>query len=101
MNRPAPRRLRKPVEAIEPAVRAILDDVVIEDDGVRFIRNYADWVMALRQLPRDECSRVFVQLAVVADQFLEAECGSVAVSLAALARIGLPRLRRADYTRNA
>jgi hypothetical protein len=96
-----PRRLGKPVEAIEPTVRAILDDVVIEDDGARFIRNYADWVMTLRQLPRDECSRVFVQLAVVADQFLEADCGSVAASLAALARIGLPRPRRADHARSA
>ena len=89
------------MEAIEPTVRAILDDVVIEDDGVRFIRNYADWVIALSHLPRDQYSRVFVQLAVVADQFLEADCGSVAVSLAALARIGLPRPRRADHARNA
>jgi hypothetical protein len=83
------------VEAIEPTVRAILDDVVIEDDGVRFIRNYADWVVALRQLPRGGRSRVFVQLAVVADQFLEADCDAVAVSLAALARIGLPPPRPA------
>src|SRR5438552_3971089 len=80
------------MEAIEPTVRAILDDIVIQGDDVKFIENYASWVMALREQPRKENGRVFVQLAVLAGQFLDADCKSVAVSLAALARIGLPRL---------
>jgi len=81
------------MEPIEPTVRAILDDIVIEDPDVAFIGNFARWVKTLRALPDKENSRVFVQLAVLADEFLEAECTSVAVSLAALARVGLPRAR--------
>jgi hypothetical protein len=79
------------MEAVEPTVRAILDDIVIQDDGVKFIDNYARWVKTLTKLPPKENSRVFVQLAVLADQFLDADCSSVAMNLAALARIGLPR----------
>ena len=81
------------MEAIEPIVRAILDDVVI-DGGVNFISNYASWVRVLRGLPAANSGRVFVQLAVVAGQFLEADCKSVATSLAVLARIGLPASAR-------
>jgi hypothetical protein len=80
------------METMEPTVRAILDDIVIQDDGAQFIDNFASWVKCLRERPRKENSRVFVQLAVLAGQFLDADCKSVAVSLAALARIGLPRL---------
>jgi hypothetical protein len=78
------------MEAIEPTVRAILDDVVLGDDGAQFIDNFADWIVVLRKRPRKENSRVFVQLAVLARQFVDADCKSVAVSLAVLARIGLP-----------
>jgi hypothetical protein len=78
------------MEAIEPTVRAILDDVILRDDGAQFIENFSDWVMYLRKRPHKENSRVFVQLAVLARQFLDADCKSLAVSLAALARIGLP-----------
>jgi hypothetical protein len=80
------------MEAIEPTVRAILDDIVIQHDGVKFIDNYASWVKALRKLPPTENTRVFVQLAVLAGQFFDADCTSVAMNLAALARIGLLRL---------
>ena len=81
-------------EAIEPRVRAILDDVVIQDDGLAFVDNYASWVMVLRKLPPKENSRIFVQLAVLAKQFFEADCKPVARSLASLARIGLLRLTK-------
>ena len=81
------------MEAVDPTVRAILDDIVIEADGAAFIGNFARWVKTLRALPNKEDSRIFVQLAVFADEFLEADCKSVAVSLAALARFGLPRAR--------
>ena len=81
------------MEAIEPTVRAILDDVVLRDDGAQFIDNLADWIVVLRKRPRKENSRVFVQLAVLAQQFRDAGCKSVAVSLAALARIGLPNAK--------
>jgi hypothetical protein len=81
-------------EAIEPAVRAILDDVAIHDDGLAFVHNYANWVMALRKLPPKENSRVFIQLAVLAKQYFDAGCNPVAGSLAALARIGLPHLMK-------
>jgi hypothetical protein len=80
---------------MEPTVRAILDDVVIRD-GLAFVDNYASWAMALRKLSPAENSRLFVQLAVLARQFFDAECKSVAASLAALARIGLPRLPKQD-----
>jgi len=84
------------MEAIEPTVRAILDDIVIRDDGVQFINNYASWVKSLRERRGKKNSRVFVQLAVLARQFLDADCRSVAVSLAVLARIGLkaPRVQK-------
>ena len=84
------------METIEPLVRAILDDVVVHEDGTQYIDNYADWVVQLRKQPNLRTSRVFVQLSVLADQFLEADCKAVAASLAVLARIGLPnpRLKR-------
>ena len=50
------------MEAIEPTVRAILDDVVLRDDGAQFIDNLADWIVVLRKRPRKENSRVFVSL---------------------------------------
>jgi len=81
-------------EAIDPTVRAILDDVVIEGEGITYIENYPSWVLELRKLPPKENSRVFVQLAVLARQFFDADCKSVAASLAALARIGLTRLTK-------
>src|SRR5579872_3296712 len=74
------------METIDPNVRAILDDIVIEDDGVQFIRNYARWVKTLTNLPPKANSRIFVQLAVLAKQFSDANCKPVAMSLAALAR---------------
>lgn len=77
-------------------VRAIMDDIVIRDDGAAFIDNYADWVMRLRELKRQEASRIFVQLSVLARQYLDAGCKPVAVSLAVLARIGLPQPRPTD-----
>ena len=83
-------------EAIEPTVRAILDDVVIQGDGPEYIENYAGWVKALRKIASKENSRVFVQLAILARQFFDANCKSVAVSIAALARIGLQDTRRKD-----
>jgi hypothetical protein len=83
------------MEAITPTVRAVLDDVVIRDDGVTYIDNFAKWAKTLRTLPREENPRVFVQLAVLADEFLDADCKSLALSLAALARIGLPRVSTA------
>jgi len=79
------------VEAVESLVRAIMDDIVVRDDGAAFIDNYADWIMRLREQPRRAASRVFVQLSVLAGQYLEAGCKPVAVNLAVLARIGLPR----------
>ena len=88
------------MEAIVPTVRSILDDVVIQDDGLAFVDNYATWIMALRKLPPKENSQLFVQLAVLAKQFFDADCKSVARSLGALARIGLPRLTKHD-PRNA
>ena len=81
------------MEAIEPIVRAILDDVVVHEDGTQYIDNYAGWVVQLREQPNIKTSRVFVQLSVLANQFLEADCKPVAVSLAVLARIGLPNSR--------
>ena len=81
-------------EAIHPTVRAILDDVIIKDDGLAFVDNYVNWVMALRKLPAKENTRVFIQLAVLARQFFDAGCKPVALSLASLARIGLGRLAR-------
>jgi len=80
------------MESIEPIVRGILDAIVIQDDGVKFIANYASWVKALRELPPKQNSRIFVQLAVLARQFFDADCRSVGMNLAVLARIGLPRL---------
>src|SRR5258708_7466014 len=77
--------LPEEMEAIEPTVRAIMDDIVIQDDGAQFIDNFSNWVMYLRRRPRKENSRVFVQLAVLARQFLDADCKPVAVNLAALA----------------
>jgi hypothetical protein len=59
-----------------------------------FIDHYASWVKTLSTLPPKENSRVFVQLAVLAGQFFDADCRSVATNLAALARIGLPRVSR-------
>jgi hypothetical protein len=91
--------LPEQMEAIEPTVRAIMDDIVIRDDGAQFIDNFASWVKSLRERPRKENSRIFVQLAVLAGQFRDADCKSVAVSLAALARIGLPRLAARDEAR--
>jgi len=84
------------MEAIEPMVRAIMDDIVVRADDVAFIDNYADWIMRLRGQPRAAASRIFVQLSVLAGQYLEAGCKPVAVSLAVLARIGLPPPRPAD-----
>jgi len=84
----------KSEEALAPQVRAILDDVVIKEDGLAFVNNYVDWVMTLRKLPAKEHSRVFVQLAVLARQFSAAGCKPVASSLASLARIGLGRLAK-------
>jgi hypothetical protein len=84
------------MEAIESMVRDIMDDIVIRDDGVAFIDNYADWIMGLRKQPRRKASRVFVQLSVLARQYLDAGCKPVAVNLAVLARIGLPHPRPAD-----
>ena len=81
-------------EPIEPQVRAILDDVVIQDDGLAFVDNFASWIMALRRLPAKENSRVFVQLAILAGEFAEAGCKPVARSLATLARIGLPQPKK-------
>jgi|SRR5579871_6552170 len=86
------------MEAIEPTVRAILNDVVLRDDGAQFIDNLAEWIVALRKRPRRENSRVFVQLAILAQQFRDADCNSVAVSLAALARIGLPSAKPRSTT---
>ena len=77
------------MEAIEPIVSAILDDVVVREDGTQYIENYAGWVIQLREQPAGK-DRVFVQLSVLANQFLEADCKAVAVSLAVLARMGLP-----------
>ena len=82
------------MEAIEPTVRAILDDIVLQDDGAQFVDNYSKWVVHLRRRPRKENSRSFVQLAVLARQFLDADCTTVATSLSTLARIGLPRLKQ-------
>jgi hypothetical protein len=79
-------------EAIDPTVRAILDDVIIQDDGLAFVDNYVSWIMALRKLSAKENPRIFLQLAVLARQFFDADCKTVALSLAALARIGLDRL---------
>jgi hypothetical protein len=87
------RRWCEVMEAIEPTVRAILDDVVLRDDGAQFIDNFADWIVVLRERPRKENARVFIQLAVLARQFADVDCRSVAVCLAALARIGLPNAR--------
>ena len=84
------------LEAIEPTVRGILDDVVIRNDGLAYVENYPSWVMALRKLPAKENSRVFVQLAVVAREFFDAGCKPVAVTLASLARIGLNRLAKQE-----
>jgi len=88
------------LEAIEPTVRAILDDVVIQNDGLAYVENYPSWVMALRKLPAKESSRVFVQLAVLAREFFDAGCKPVASALATLARIGLGRLAKQEM-RNA
>jgi hypothetical protein len=88
------------LEAIEPTVRGILDDLVIRNDGLAYVENYPSWVMALRKLPAKENSRVFVQLAVVAREFFDADCKAVAVTLASLARIGLNRLAKQEM-RNA
>ena len=77
------------LEAMEPTVRAILDDVVVEDDGLAYIDNYASWIVSLRGLRAKQPARVFVQIAVLATQFSEAGCKSVGLSLAALSRIGL------------
>lgn len=84
------------LEAIEPTVRGILDDVVIRNDGLAYVENYPSWVMALRKLPAKENSRVFVQLAVVAREFFDAGCKPVGVTLASLARIGLNRLAKQE-----
>jgi hypothetical protein len=89
------------LEEIEPTVRAILDDVVIQEDGVAYVDNYPSWVMALRKLPPKENSRVFVQLAVLARQFFDADCKPVASGLATLARIGLRRLTKLTTTTDA
>ena len=37
------------MEAIEPTVRAILDDVVLRNDGAQFIDNLADWIVVLEE----------------------------------------------------
>lgn len=84
------------MEAVHPLVRAIMDDIAIREDGAAFIDNYAEWIMRLRQQPRRQASRVFVQLSVLAGQYLDAGCKPVAVNLAVLARIGLPPPVRAD-----
>lgn len=81
-------------EPMETTVRAILDDVIIQDDGIAYVDNFPDWVMKLRKLPATEYTRVFVQLAVLAREFADAGCKPVASALAALARIGLTRLVR-------
>lgn len=83
-------------EPLDPQVRAILDDVVIPDNGPAFVDNYVSWIMALRKLPARENSRVFLQLAVLARQFFDANCRPVAQSLASLARIGLDKLMRQE-----
>jgi hypothetical protein len=82
-------------ETVHPTARAILNDVVIQDDGLSFVDNYVNWVMALRKLPARENSRLFVQLAVLSRQYFDAGCKPVALSLASLARIGLGRLVKA------
>jgi hypothetical protein len=79
-------------EALDATVRAILDDVKVQENGISFVDNYVEWIMALRKLPAQENTRVFLQLAVLARQFFDAGCKPVASSLAALARIGLDRL---------
>jgi hypothetical protein len=79
-------------EEMEPTVRAILDDVVIQEDGVAYVDNYPSWVMVLRKLSPKENSRVFVQVAVLAREFFDADWKTVGSSLATLARIGLLRL---------
>lgn len=84
------------METVEPTVRAILDDIVIREDGLAYINNYASWVKTLRNLKAKENPRLFVQLAVVARQFFDADCKSLSVSLATLARIGLHRLSKSD-----
>lgn len=83
-------------KAIDPTVRAILDDVVIQGEGCSFVDNYVTWIMTLRKLPPQENSRVFLQLAALARQFFDADCKPVATSLAALARIGLDRLVKSE-----
>jgi hypothetical protein len=77
------------MEAVEPTVRAILDDVVLRDDGVQYIDNFASWIVRLRERPARQTSRIFVQLSFLAGQFLDAGSPSLAGSLAVLARIGL------------
>jgi hypothetical protein len=81
-------------EAIERVVRAILDDVVIREDGLAFVNNYARWEVALSALSPKENSRVYLQLAALAKQFFDAGCKPVADSLAVLARIGLRHLTK-------
>ncbi|MGA2987450.1 MAG: hypothetical protein ABSG32_26955 [Terriglobia bacterium] len=83
-------------EAIDPTVRAILDDVIIQDEGCSFVDHYVTWIMTLRKLPPPENSQVFLQLAALAHQFFDADCKPVAASLAALARIGLDRLVKSE-----
>jgi hypothetical protein len=81
-------------EPIQPMVRAILDEVMTPGDGVAFVNHYASWVKRLREISPDENRRVFVQLAVLAKQFHEVNCKSVARSLATLSCIGLPRRKK-------
>src|SRR5690349_15686585 len=67
------KHLPEEMEAVDPLVRSILDDVVIQDDGLAYVDNYASWIKKLRNLPPRENSRVFVQLAIVARQFFDAD----------------------------
>ncbi len=86
----------KTEETICPEVRAILGDVIIQDDGVAFVDNYVNWIIALRKLPAKEHSQVFLQLAIFARQYFDAGCKPVGTSLASLARIGLDRLAKRE-----
>jgi len=86
----------QPHEVHTPAIahpwcREILADLDSADSRPRFIRNYAEWVLRVREVDPGRDPLLFLGLALLARRYWDQEARDVAASLAALARLGLPR----------
>ena len=83
-------QLTKPfADPMEPLVERILNAARINDAGKPYFANYASLVVELHGLDAEQDSRVFIQLALFAEESMGNGQKRLASTLSNLARIGL------------